>query len=112
MPFEHGLRGGLSSRLHAVATGAVATGEGGRSTMLWRSDGRRAAIFVAAFAVFALVAAACGDDDGAEETGGGGAVEVTVQEFAVIPATSSAPVTSRSMSPTRDQTTYTSSSSS
>jgi uncharacterized cupredoxin-like copper-binding protein len=59
--------------------------------MVWRSDGRRVAIFVAAFAVLALVAAACGDDDGGEETGAGGAVDVTVQEFAVIPATSSAP---------------------
>jgi uncharacterized cupredoxin-like copper-binding protein len=59
--------------------------------MVWRSDGRRAAIFVAAFAVLALVAAACGDDDGGEETVAGGAVDVTVQEFAVIPATSSAP---------------------
>ena len=59
--------------------------------MVWRSYGRRAAIFVAAFAVLALVAAACGDDGGGEETGAGGAIEVTVQEFAVIPATSSAP---------------------
>jgi uncharacterized cupredoxin-like copper-binding protein len=59
--------------------------------MVWRSDGRRVAIFVAAFAVLALVAAACGDDDGGEETVAGGAVDVTVQEFAVIPATSSAP---------------------
>jgi uncharacterized cupredoxin-like copper-binding protein len=59
--------------------------------MVWRSYGRRAALFVAAFAVFALVAAACGDDDDGAETGAGGAVEVTVQEFAVIPASSSAP---------------------
>ena len=39
---------------------------------------------MAIVAVLALVAG-CGDDDGGEETGAGG-VEVTLQEFAVIPA--------------------------
>jgi uncharacterized cupredoxin-like copper-binding protein len=65
--------------------------------MFWCSHGRRAVVFVAAFAVFALVAAACGDDDGGEtgatgeETGAAGAVDVTVQEFAVIPGSATAP---------------------
>ena len=61
-----------------------------------RSRRHRAAISVAAVAVLALVSAACSDDDGGptgatgEETGAAGAVDVTVQEFAVIPASSSA----------------------
>ena len=65
--------------------------------MVLRSRRRRAAISVAAAAVLCLVAAACGDDDGGTTaatgaaTGGATTVEVTVQEFAVIPAASSAP---------------------
>jgi len=65
--------------------------------MVLRSRRRRAAIWVAAAAVLCLVAAACGDDDGGTTaatgaaTGGATTVEVTVQEFAVIPAASSAP---------------------
>ena len=65
--------------------------------MVLRSRRRRAAIFAAVVAALCLVAAACGDDDGGETgatgaaTGGGTTVAVTVQEFAVIPATSSAP---------------------
>jgi uncharacterized cupredoxin-like copper-binding protein len=49
-----------------------------------RSQRRRAAIFVATVAALALVSAGCSGD---EET----TVDVTVQEFAVIPAESSAP---------------------
>ena len=65
--------------------------------MVLRSRRRRAAIRVAALAALALVSAGCTDDDGdttgatGEETGAAGAVDVTVQEFAVIPASSSAP---------------------
>ena len=65
--------------------------------MVSRTGRRRAAISVAAAAVLCLVAAACGDDDGGTTaatgaaTGGATTVEVTVQEFAVIPAASSAP---------------------
>jgi uncharacterized cupredoxin-like copper-binding protein len=66
--------------------------------MLLRSRRRRAAIFVATVAALSLVAAGCSDDDGGETgatgggaTGGGTTVDVTVQEFAVIPASSSAP---------------------
>jgi uncharacterized cupredoxin-like copper-binding protein len=61
--------------------------------MVLRSRRRRAAICVAAIAALALVSAACSDDDGGETgaTGGGTTVDVTVQEFAVIPASSSAP---------------------
>ena len=49
------------------------------------------AALVAAISVLALVAASCGDDEGeetgatGEETGAAGAVDVTLQEFAVIP---------------------------
>jgi uncharacterized cupredoxin-like copper-binding protein len=66
--------------------------------MVLRSRRRRAAIFVATVAALSLVAAACSDDEGGETgatgggaTGGGTRVDVTVQEFAVIPAASSAP---------------------
>ena len=66
--------------------------------MVLRSRRRRAAIFVATVAALSLVAAGCSDDDGGETgatgggaTGGGTTVDVTVQEFAVIPASSSAP---------------------
>jgi uncharacterized cupredoxin-like copper-binding protein len=52
--------------------------------MVLRSQRRRAAIFVATVAALALVSAGCSGD---EET----TVDVTVQEFAVIPAESSAP---------------------
>ena len=86
-----------------VAGGQV---EGGRvaqegGTMALDPRRHRAAIFVAVVATLCLVAAACGDDDGGETgatgaatgaaTGGGTTVAVTVQEFAVIPAVSSAP---------------------
>jgi uncharacterized cupredoxin-like copper-binding protein len=62
--------------------------------MVLRSRRRRAAILVATVAALSLVAAGCGDDDDGGETaatGGGTTVDVTVQEFAVIPASSSAP---------------------
>jgi uncharacterized cupredoxin-like copper-binding protein len=66
--------------------------------MVLRSRRRRAAIFVATVAALSLVAAGCSDDEGGETgatgggaTGGGTRVDVTVQEFAVIPAASSAP---------------------
>jgi uncharacterized cupredoxin-like copper-binding protein len=62
--------------------------------MVLRSRRRRAAICVAALAALALGAAGCSDDEGGETgaaTGGGTTVDVTVQEFAVIPASSSAP---------------------
>jgi uncharacterized cupredoxin-like copper-binding protein len=52
--------------------------------MVLRSPRRRTAIFVATVAVLALVSAGCSGD---EET----TVDVTVQEFAIIPASSSAP---------------------
>ena len=64
--------------------------------MALRSRRHRAVIFAAA-AALCLMAAACSDDDGGETgatgaaTGGGTTVAVTVQEFAVIPAASSAP---------------------
>lgn len=51
--------------------------------MVLRSRRRRAAIFVAAVAVLTLVSAGCSSDEGE--------VDVTVQEFAVIPAAASAP---------------------
>lgn len=51
--------------------------------MVLRSRRRRAAIFVATVAALALVSAGCSGD---EET----TVDVTLQEFAVIPAASSA----------------------
>lgn len=51
--------------------------------MVLRSRRRRAAIFVAIVGALSLVAAGCSDD---ETT-----VDVTLQEFAVIPASSSAP---------------------
>ena len=64
--------------------------------MVLRLRRRRAAIFVATVGALSLVAAGCSDDDGGETggtgaTGGGTTVDVTVQEFAVIPASSSAP---------------------
>ena len=61
--------------------------------MVLRSRRRRAAIFAATLGALSLVAAGCSDDDGGETgaTGGGTTVDVTVQEFAVIPASSSAP---------------------
>ena len=59
---------------------------------------RRRAAIVAAMAVLLLIAAACGsDDDGGSTAATGGntgseaGVDVTVQEFAVVPATDSAP---------------------
>ena len=52
--------------------------------MVLRSRRPRAAIFVATVAALALVSAGCSGD---EET----TVDVTVQEFAIIPASSSAP---------------------
>jgi uncharacterized cupredoxin-like copper-binding protein len=62
--------------------------------MVLRSRRRRAAVVVATVAALSLVAAGCSDDDEGGETaatGGGTTVDVTVQEFAVIPASSSAP---------------------
>jgi len=65
--------------------------------MVVRSRRRRAAISVATVTVLALVSAACSDDDGGstgatgEETGAASAVDVTVQEFAILPGSSSAP---------------------
>ena len=62
-----------------------------------RLSRRRAAISVAAVAVLGLMTGACSDDDGesSESSGEGGGttgtVDVTLQEFAVIPDTSSAP---------------------
>ena len=56
---------------------------------------RRTARLVPVFAAMALVSGACDSDEGGETTGGtgGGAstIDVTVQEFAVLPATDSAP---------------------
>jgi uncharacterized cupredoxin-like copper-binding protein len=62
---------------------------------------RRRAVAVSVLAALSLVAAACGDDDeggttaatggATAETGGGTTVDVTVQEFAVLPAQESAP---------------------
>ena len=54
---------------------------------------RRVAI-VALFTALALIAAACNSDDEGEATGetaGGTSVDVTLQEFAVLPAQDSAP---------------------
>ena len=65
--------------------------------MVLRSRRHRAAIFVATAAALSLVSAGCSDDDegttGATggEMGAAGAVDVTLQEFAVIPASASAP---------------------
>ncbi|HET7929424.1 MAG TPA: hypothetical protein VFM40_07720 [Actinomycetota bacterium] len=65
--------------------------------MVLRSRRRRAAIFVATVTALSLVAAGCSDDDGGETgatggaTGGGTTVDVTLQEFAVVPASGSAP---------------------
>jgi uncharacterized cupredoxin-like copper-binding protein len=60
---------------------------------------RRGAAFIAMLAALMLTAAACSSDDdggstaatGGESTGGGTTVDVTVQEFAVLPATDTAP---------------------
>jgi hypothetical protein len=62
---------------------------------------RRRVVVVSVFAALSLVAAACGDDDegGTTAATGGGTgvtvsgvtVDVTVQEFAVLPAQDSAP---------------------
>jgi len=59
--------------------------------MVLRSRSLRAAISLAAVAVLALGSAACSDDDGGGETGAGGAIDVTLQEFAVIPSPDQAP---------------------
>jgi hypothetical protein len=58
-----------------------------------RSRRQAVAPFAAALVVFTLVAAGCSsDDEGGNGTGGdGGTVEVTVQEFAILPAVESAP---------------------
>jgi uncharacterized cupredoxin-like copper-binding protein len=58
--------------------------------MVWHTR-RQAAGITAVIAVLALVAGACGDDDGGEETGAGGAIEITLQEFAVLPSPDSTP---------------------
>jgi uncharacterized cupredoxin-like copper-binding protein len=58
--------------------------------MVWHVRRRRATIRIAALAVLSLVAAGCSDDDGGE-TGNNGTVEVTLQEFAVLPSPDSAP---------------------
>jgi len=58
--------------------------------MVWHARPRRATIWTAALAVLSLVAAGCSDDDGGE-TGNNGTVEVTLQEFAVLPSPDSAP---------------------
>jgi len=58
---------------------------------------RSVVAFVAAIAVLALAAAGCSNDEGSEtggtggETGAAGTVEVTLQEFSVIPSPDSAP---------------------
>jgi iron uptake system component EfeO len=59
--------------------------------MVVRSRRRRAAISVTAVAVLALVSAGCSSDDDGGETGSDGTVEVTLQEFAVLPSPDSAP---------------------
>lgn len=59
--------------------------------MVWHTRRRQAAGITTVIAVLALVAGACGDDDGGEETGAGGAIEITLQEFAVLPSPDSAP---------------------
>jgi uncharacterized cupredoxin-like copper-binding protein len=62
--------------------------------MMMRSP-RRVALVVAAVAALALVSAGCSsDDDGGstgEETGAAGTIDVTLQEFAILPSASSAP---------------------
>ncbi|MGZ8579407.1 MAG: hypothetical protein ACXWWX_07745 [Actinomycetota bacterium] len=58
--------------------------------MVWHTRRRQATIWMAAVAVLSLVAAGCSDDDGGE-TGSDGTVEVTLQEFAVLPSPDSAP---------------------
>ena len=65
---------------------------------IMRSDVRpRRVAIVAVFAALALIAAACSSDDEGEATGttggaaGGATVDVTLQEFAVVPASESAP---------------------
>ena len=57
--------------------------------MVWRTRRRRATIWMAALGVLSLVAAGCSDDDEGE-TGSDGTVEVTLQEFAVLPSPDSA----------------------
>jgi iron uptake system component EfeO len=56
---------------------------------------RRTAVTVAVVAALGLVATACSSDEGGDEGGatgeGGSTIAVTLQEFAVIPASSSAP---------------------
>ena len=57
---------------------------------------RRRAAIVTAGAALSLIAAACSSDDeggndGTAATGGGATVDVTLQEFAVLPASDSAP---------------------
>lgn len=54
----------------------------------WR---RTAAPIVASLAALLLVASSCSDDDEGGETGTDGTVEVTLQEFAVLPGVESAP---------------------
>src|SRR5262245_42348944 len=78
----------LTSRSH--------DGEGG---VMDHDVRRRRAAIVAPLAAVLLVAAACSSDDdggsnaatGGDTTGVGTTVDVTVQEFAVVPATDSAP---------------------
>lgn len=56
-----------------------------------RSSTRKMAVSLAAITALALVAAACSSDDEGGDTGAGGStVAVTLQEFAVIPASASA----------------------
>jgi uncharacterized cupredoxin-like copper-binding protein len=66
--------------------------------MVLSSRRRRAAMFVGVVATLALVSAGCGsDDDGGSTGASGGAtgaattVDVTVQEFAVLPGSATAP---------------------
>jgi len=64
--------------------------------MVWRSSRRAAVVTVALSAALALAATACSSDEGEEggatgATGGGTTVDVTLQEFAVIPSASSVP---------------------
>ena len=58
--------------------------------MVWHARRRQATIWMAAVAVLSLVAAGCSDDDGGK-SGSDGTVEVTLQEFAVLPSPDSAP---------------------
>jgi uncharacterized cupredoxin-like copper-binding protein len=67
-----------------ATNGACERGQVEGGAMVLRSRRRRAAIFVATVAALALVSAGCSGD---EET----TVDVTLQEFAVVPAASSAP---------------------